>query len=249
MMMKYYGASHQGLRRKNNQDSLCIMENAHHALLAVVCDGIGGGNAGDVASKMAVDHMKEAFLSCKELKNDQDVKRWLEKVIQEANDMVFTQSTRDEKLKGMGTTIVGVLTQEDNTYIFNAGDSRTYGLYKDDFLCLTEDHSYVADLLKRGEVSEEEAAKHPNRNVLINALGIWNSMRIDINKIKNDWCALLVCSDGLHGYVPEHNIQYVLQSNRNVKDKVDALIKLSLDAGGYDNVSVIVIEKEDGGNE
>ena len=141
------------------------------------------------------------------------------------------------------------MTQEDNTYIFNAGDSRTYGLYQDDFLCLTEDHSYVADLLKRGEVSEEEAAKHPNRNVLINALGIWNSMRIDINKIKNDWCALLVCSDGLHGYVPEHNIQYVLQSNRNVKDKVDALIKLSLDAGGYDNVSVIVIEKEDGGNE
>lgn len=242
-MMKYYGASHQGLRRKSNQDSFCIMENSHHALLAIVCDGIGGGNAGDIASKMAVDHIKESFISCKEFEHDLEVKKWLMQVIQEANDEVFAQSTRNESMKGMGTTIVGVLIQGDNTYIFNAGDSRTYGLYQDDFLCLTEDHSYVADLLKRGEVSEEEAAKHPNRNMLTNALGIWNSMRIDINKIKNDYRSLLICSDGLHGYVPEANILYVLKSTRCVKDKVDALIQLSLDAGGYDNVSAIIIEK------
>lgn len=242
-MMKYYGASHQGLRRKSNQDSFCIMENSHHALLAIVCDGIGGGNAGDIASKMAVDHVKESFISCKEFEHDLEVKKWLMQVIQEANDEVFAQSTRNESMKGMGTTIVGVLIQGDNTYIFNAGDSRTYGLYQDDFLCLTEDHSYVADLLKRGEVSEEQAAKHPNRNMLTNALGIWNSMRIDINKVKNDYRSLLICSDGLHGYVPEANILYVLKSTRSVKEKVDALIQLSLDAGGYDNVSAIVIEK------
>lgn len=247
--MKYYGASHQGLRRKSNQDSFCIMENSHHALLAIVCDGIGGGNAGDIASKMAVDHVKESFIRCKEFGNDLEVKNWLMQVIQEANDEVFAQSTRNEDMRGMGTTIVGVLIQGENTYIFNAGDSRTYGLYEDDFLCLTEDHSYVADLLKRGEVSEEEAAKHPNRNMLTNALGIWNSMRIDINKIKNDYLSLLVCSDGLHGYVPEANILYVLRSKHSVKDKVDTLVQLSLDAGGFDNVSVIVIEKGEDAHE
>lgn len=247
--MKYYGASHQGLRRKSNQDSFCIMENSHHALLAIVCDGIGGGNAGDIASKMAVDHVKESFISCKEFGNDLEVKKWLMQVIQEANDEVFAQSTRNEHMRGMGTTIVGVLIQGENTYIFNAGDSRTYGLYEDDFLCLTEDHSYVADLLKRGEVSEEQAAKHPNRNMLTNALGIWNSMRIDINKIKNDYLSLLVCSDGLHGYVPEANILYVLRSKHSVKDKVDTLVQLSLDAGGFDNVSVIVIEKGEDAHE
>lgn len=243
--MKYYGATHQGLRRKNNQDSFCIMENSHHALLAVVCDGIGGGNAGDIASKMTVDHIKESFLRCGTFENDQEVKKWLSTVIQEANDQVFTQSTRNESMKGMGTTVVGVLIQSDQTYSFNAGDSRTYGLYEDDFLCLTEDHSYIADLLKRGEVTQEQAATHPNRNMLTNALGIWNSMRIDINKIKNDYHALLICSDGLHGYVAEADIQYVLKAHHSVKDKVDALIQMSLDAGGYDNVSVIIIEKED----
>ena len=243
--MKYYGASHQGLRRKNNQDSFCIMENSHHALLAVVCDGIGGGNAGDIASKMAVDHVLESFLSCETFENDQAAKKWLSTIIQEANDKVFTQSTRNEAMKGMGTTIVGVLIQDENTYIFNAGDSRTYGLYEDDFLCLTEDHSYIADLLRRGEVTQEQAARHPNRNMLTNALGIWDTMRIDVNKIKNDYQSLLICSDGLHGYVSEADILYVLKSTRSVKDKVDALIQMSLDAGGYDNVSVIVIEKGD----
>lgn len=219
------------------------MENGHHAILAVVCDGIGGAKAGDVASAMAVDHVKERFIQAKQFENDQEVKKWLTMVIQEANDLVFGQSTKKEEYHGMGTTIVGVLIQDEQTYIFNAGDSRTYGLYADDFLCLTEDHSYVADLLKRGEVTEEEAQHHPNRNVLINALGIWNNIRIDINKIKSDYLSLLICSDGLHGYVEELAIIEELKSEKTTKEKVEDLIQLSLDAGGYDNVTAILLEK------
>lgn len=244
MSVKYYGATHVGLKRVQNQDSILCIENENHALLGVVCDGIGGGNAGDVASSMAIAHMKDSFLHMKHCDNDFEVKRWLQKTIQEANDLVFTQSTRKIEQKGMGTTLVGVLKCGDTTYIFNVGDSRTYGLYDDDFLCLTEDHSYVADLLKRGEVSEEEAAVHPNRNVLINAIGIWNNIRIDINKIKNDYKVLLICSDGLHGYVREKIIQQELESEHSVEDKVNALIDKALQAGGYDNVSVIIIEKD-----
>lgn len=244
MNIKYYGATHVGLKRKQNQDSILYIKNEKHALLAVVCDGIGGGNAGDIASKIAIAHMKDSFMNMQQCDNDKDVKRWLQKAIQEANDLIFMQATKNTEQKGMGTTLVGVLLCEDNTYVFNVGDSRTYGLYEDDFLCLTEDHSYVADLLKRGEVSEAEAAVHPNRNVLINALGIWNTIRIDINKIKNDYKALLICSDGLHGYVSEQDIQQELLSNHLVEAKVMALIDKSLDAGGYDNVSVIIIEKD-----
>lgn len=249
MSIKYYGATHVGLKRKQNQDSILYIENEKHALLAVVCDGIGGGNAGDVASKMAIAHMKDSFMNMQQCENDKDVKRWLQKAIQEANDLIFMQATKRIEQKGMGTTLVGVLLCEETTYIFNVGDSRTYGLYEDDFLCLTEDHSYVADLLKRGEVSEAEAAIHPNRNVLINALGIWNTIRIDINKIKNDYKTLLICSDGLHGYVREEDIQQVLQSDQLIEDKVTTLIDKSLHAGGYDNVSVIIIEKDGGAYE
>lgn len=246
--MKYCGKSHTGLKRKNNQDSFCLIENASHALLALVCDGIGGGNAGDIASRMAVTHMKERFLQADICgKSDVEVKKWLLKVIKEANDLIFTQASANERQQGMGTTMVGVICCAQAAYVFNAGDSRTYGLYRDDFLCLTEDHSYVADLLKRGEVSEEEAKTHPNRNMLTNAVGIWDSVRVDVNKIKNDYRALLVCSDGLHGYVSEALIRHVLESELGTEVKVDLLIQAALDAGGYDNVSVLVVEQEEGG--
>ena len=243
--LQYYGESHVGLRRKNNQDSFCILENGHHAILAVVCDGIGGGNAGDIASHMCVEHMKERFITAEAFENDQVVKKWLHEVVQEANDLVFTSSANHIEYKGMGTTVVGVLQVIDRTYIFNAGDSRTYGLYQDDFICLTEDHSYVADLLKRGEVSEEEASHHPNRNMLTNALGIWNTMRLDIHKIKEDYQSLLICSDGLHGYVEETRIQEVLKRKEGVQQNVHQLIQMSLDAGGFDNVTVIVLKRGD----
>ena len=113
-----------------------------------------------------------------------------------------------------------------------------------DFLALTEDHSYIADMLKRGELSEEEAAIHPNRNMHTNALGIWDSVRFDINKIKNDYKALLICSDGLHGYVSETIIREILESTRSVEDKVRLLIDKALLAGGYDNVSVSIVEQD-----
>lgn len=244
--MYYYGRSHVGLRRKENQDCFCIVENEEHAILGVVCDGIGGGNAGDVASHLAIEHMEKAFFQAKlQGKSDLDVKHWLHDVIQEANDLIFTQALKNHAQKGMGTTMVGVCILDHASYIFNVGDSRTYGLYADDFICLTEDHTYVADLLKRGEVSEEEAMIHPNRNVLINALGIWNYVRIDINKINNDYQSLLICSDGLHGYVPEHVMLATLNDQKhNVETKVNTLIEVALQVGGYDNVSVILIEKE-----
>lgn len=241
--LNYSGKTHVGLRRKDNQDSYLI-EEKDGILFAVVCDGIGGGNAGDVASKMAVHHLRDCFFKMQEYDSDSKVKHWLETTIQEANDLIFMQSTRKKEQKGMGTTLVGILQYKQATYIFNVGDSRTYGLYEKDFLCLTEDHSYVASLLKRGEVSIEEAMHHPNRNVLTNALGIWDSVKVDINKIKDDYKVLLICSDGLHGYVSETLIQRVLSNQQYTpEEKVDALIQHSLDAGGYDNVSVIVIEK------
>ncbi|MEG0527013.1 Stp1/IreP family PP2C-type Ser/Thr phosphatase [Amedibacillus sp. YH-ame10] len=244
MNLNCYGKSHVGLKRSENQDSFLLIEKEHQTL-AIVCDGIGGGNAGDVASRMATAHLKDRFEKTEVVESDIEVKHWLEKVIQEANDLIFTQSTKKIEQKGMGTTLVGVLVCEQATYIFNVGDSRTYGLYEDDFLCLTEDHTYVAGLLKRGEVSEEEAMKHPNRNVLTNALGIWDNVQIDINKIQNDYQSLLVCSDGLHGYVSEDTIRFILDSkNHSTQEKVEVLVQDALDAGGYDNITVIILEKD-----
>lgn len=244
--MKYFGASDVGLLRKQNQDCYAIAQNEHGDMLAIVCDGIGGGLAGDVASKMGCNHIRDRFLNNATFQDDQDVKRWLKTTIQEANDLIFMQASKSLAQKGMGTTCVGMVYALSSTYIFNVGDSRIYGVYGNDFVCLSEDHSFVQDLLKAGEISEEEAKNHPNRNMLTNALGIWDNVKIDINKIKNDYQYLLICSDGLHGYVAEHLIYDSLVANKDIRDKTFELIELSKHAGGFDNVSVIVLEKEAG---
>ncbi len=247
--MKSYGKSHIGLRRKNNQDSICLAENKG-ALIAFVCDGIGGGKAGDIASQLAVSSMKEQFLNSNiENMCEEEVKNWIFTAIQKANDDVHEKAQTNEVYKGMGTTIVGILHCQNVTYVFNVGDSRAYAIYKDEFSCLTQDHSYVADLVKRGELTAEEARSHPNRNVLTNALGIWETLKIDVNKIKEEYQSILICSDGLHGYVDEKFIHHILESNSSVEKKVDLLIQSALDAGGFDNVSVIVLEKENCDNE
>ena len=146
----------------------------------------------------------------------------------------------------MGTTCVGVLRSNERTFVFNVGDSRVYALYQDSFLAMTEDHSYIADLLKSGSITLEEAKVHPARNMLTNALGVWDHVKIDINKIREDYQALIICSDGLHGYVSEETIRMVLDSDRDAKAKAELLINLANDMGGYDNVTVILIQNEAG---
>lgn len=243
--MKFYGASDVGLKRTNNQDSYALVENANACILAVICDGIGGGKAGDVASQIACDHLKNQFMTAASFTSDLQAKHWLQKVICEANDLIFMQSMKSLSQKGMGTTCVGVLVTPHGSYIFNVGDSRIYGMYEE-FVCLTIDHSFVSDLVKKGEITQEEALHHPNRNMLTNALGIWDKVKIDINKIKPDYRKLLLCSDGLHAYVEEAEILKVINGEGEARAKVYELIEKANEAGGFDNVSVILLEKEEG---
>ena len=227
-----------------------LADDGKQAILAIVCDGIGGGKAGDVASKLACEYMRTKFQEANlHMRSKTYINQWLTEAIQGANEVILTQAKRCESQHGMGTTMVGILRVDAQTYVFNVGDSRTYGIYDDEMITLTEDHSYVADLLKHGEISYEQAKHHPRRNVITNALGIWSTFRIDINKIKENYTSLLICSDGLHGYVNEAFIQDVLVSKKSCEEKVTLLIDASLQAGGLDNVSVIVIDKEKGDNE
>ena len=243
--MKHYGMSHCGFVRESNQDSYALCENKGN-ILAVVCDGIGGGNGGDVASKLASSFMQGKFLMDDFTnKSDYEVKAWILKAMKEVNDYIFTKSIADPKLYGMGTTVVGVLILKQGTYMFNAGDSRCYGIYQDDMICLSEDHTYLADLLKAGLISMEEAQNHPQKHVLTNAVGIWNEFKLDINKIKDGYDALLLCSDGLHGYVSEELMKTIIQDDLETEAKVKLLMAQSLNVGGYDNITILLVEGGD----
>ena len=245
MRMRSYCLTDQGLVRQSNQDSILLTHNQNGDLLGAVCDGIGGGVAGDVASGLAAATLKEAFQNAPHFENDQSAKQWLNEEISKANEAIFIQASQSIHQKGMGTTLVGVLITDQDAYNFNIGDSRTYGLYGKEFVLLTEDHNLVGDLVKSGEISEAEAMHHPQRNLLTNALGIWDRVKIDINKIKRDFDCLLICSDGLHGYVSNEKIYRVLTEPIDIKEKAQKLVDLSKAAGGNDNVSVILIENGD----
>lgn len=244
--MKYYGLSDIGLVREMNQDSFFYDVNKNDEFLAIVCDGIGGGKAGDIASKIAVDVISSSFMNRDLIISDKQNQDWILKVVEDANNAIYENSLTSRSRHGMGTTLVGILKTHDNTYVFHLGDSRLYGVYEDEFICLTEDHNLAADLIKSGEMKEEEALAHPRAKALTNALGIWSKYHVDINKIKGGYTSLMLCSDGLYGYVSENTILHVLNQKDETKNKVKRLIELGNQNGGFDNITVIILE-EDGG--
>ena len=244
--MKYYGLSDIGLIRDTNQDSFFCAHNENGEYFAVVCDGIGGGKAGDVASKIAVDVLKSEFLNRTCELDDCKNSEWIKQIVHKANEAIYTDSLTSKKKHGMGTTLVGVLITPEKTYVFHLGDSRMYGVYDTEFVCLTEDHNLAADLIRSNEMSEDEALHHPNAKALTNALGIWNKYRVDINIVKEDYDALLLCSDGLYGYVNEDIILNIIHSETKIEEKVHALIQVSNATGGFDNITAVLIERKGG---
>ena len=241
--MKIAGFSDKGLVRANNEDSYGYKLREDGILLAVVCDGIGGSNAGDVASKCAVDTILKDFDLAPYFETPREASEWIKNEIDHCNDVIYKLASSNRDYYGMGTTLVGVLMNEKMTLIINVGDSRVYGLF-DRMVCLTQDHNLFQELLHAGQLTSEEIKKQPSKHVLTNALGVYDKAKVDIGLANNDYDCLLLCSDGLHGYVDEEIIRNVLIQNKSVEEKAALLIQASVIAGGYDNASVIVIEKE-----
>lgn len=244
--MKVFAKSDIGLTRQVNEDSFCVLQNNHDDWMAVVCDGIGGAAAGEVASQIAIDTLREAFLKAPEFLKDSQVNEWIQEQLHQANDAIYQQSMIASEQKGMGTTCVGCIISKRRTYIFNVGDSRIYALYDDGLIQMSEDHSVIAQMIKEGKITPEQAKNHVKRNTLTNALGIWHVFRIDINKIQSNYKALLLCSDGLHGYVEEAEILKVIESSvYQIDEKVNDLIARANQVGGYDNCTIILMENEE----
>ena len=243
--MKVFANTNVGLVRKLNEDDYCIAHNQNDEWMAIVCDGIGGAKAGEVASHTAVMTMYEAFMKNPNFKKDRQVDNWIRETLNQANDFIYAKSLKNPSERGMGTTAVGVICAKIGTFIFNVGDSRVYVDYDNELIQMSEDHSVIAQLLKEGKISIEEAKTHPQKNTLTNALGIWHVFRIDINKIDTNYKYILVCSDGLHGYVEKNVIQDIIHDDKlSLKEKSETLVARANQSGGYDNCTVILMENE-----
>ena len=230
-MAKIFQATHVGKVRNNNEDSLTVIEPETF----VVADGMGGAQAGEVASQMLVEVVKIVLANVP--------RPWDEKILARAilvaNEKILETARKNDELKGMGTTATILSLDGLNAYFAHVGDSRLYLLRGDDFKQITEDHSYVDTLVKRGELTAEQARVHPMKNVLLQAVGVVEDVFVDAaNFSVEHGDKFLLCTDGLTNMVEDADIAKILQ---NAANPADELIDAALTAGGKDNVTVIVV--------
>lgn len=229
-----------GQRRSVNEDAAGYFYNQHHVPLVMVCDGIGGHNAGDVASAMALARIGKAW-SEDASQEIEAIYQWLVKTIQEANDAIFQRSNQFEDLKGMGTTLVLATIIEGQLLIANVGDSRAYLMRQYQIKQLTEDQSLVNALVRSGEISPEEAKTHPSRHVVTQSLGVTLNVEIDFVRMplkEND--ILLLCSDGLSDMLDADGIRDILVNYSTVEQQAEKMIQAANDAGGRDNITIAI---------
>ncbi|AND85093.1 Stp1/IreP family PP2C-type Ser/Thr phosphatase [Clostridium tyrobutyricum] len=230
-----------GKVRKLNEDCVGFYE-GNDFKVYVIADGMGGHNAGEVASKIAVDTTISYMKSIKISDNMQDD---LIKAINIANEKIFKLSKSREDLSGMGTTITACLVKDDHMITGNVGDSGCYIIKKDGISKITKDHSLVQQLIDEGSITEEEAAVHPNKNIITRALGTNASVEVDTFNVNlKDVDRVLICTDGLSNEVSVNEMYEIIMKNSNNKDACKQLIDLSKLRGGRDNISVIVFEGE-----
>ena len=242
--MRYYGLSDTGKSRGSNQDAFVMLSKSQKDFLAVVCDGVGGANHGEVASATAIRVMKENYEESSPFLDLEDARAWLFTSVVAANDTVFKKAQKNTEYKGMGTTLVACLVCEFGVLVANVGDSRAYTLNEaKTFKMLTKDHTFVANLIQSGEISVQESLIHPQRHVITNAVGIWKKIEVDIYEVTKEITTIVLCSDGLHGYVGEDKVATVVKNEKMlVKTKVERLIQFADAVGGLDNVTVVIVE-------
>lgn len=241
MDVLFSGKTDIGKERKRNEDHIGHAK-TQNGLLYVVCDGMGGHSAGDIASKTAVDTIIQTFSNT----SGKDIPDLIYHAFQTANDAIIALSAENADLAGMGTTVVVLVIKDGLAFYGNLGDSRLYLFKKQTLKKLTTDHSFVQALLDKGIIDEFEAEIHPRRNEITKALGIDEIIEPDISregfKLYNS-DILMLCSDGLFGMLSQKFMANILGSNAlTLSQKCEELVKSANDSGGTDNISVQLIE-------
>ena len=246
MSMQYFGMTDIGAVRKQNQDFYLFTRSDEAGwLLLLLCDGMGGAQAGDIASELAARVFSEYFsASIGNTYHDMDsVCACLRDALESANKAVYDMSRADYSCRGMGTTLVGIYVWGDLCVLINVGDSRGYLLHGDSLIQVTRDHSYVQNLVDIGAISSEEARSHVNRNVITRAIGTKPEVEADLftpRFLSGD--RLLLCSDGLTDMLEDREILPLLKTG-NTKDAAEALVSASLQKRATDNITVVVLER------
>lgn len=230
--------------RQTNEDSYLCLQKDDNNFLAFVCDGMGGHLGGSFASQSTIDVLNDAY-SLLDIANEKlDIGVWLFETLQKANTLIYQKSIENDSLRGMGTTVTGIIMFNGTIYYAHVGDSRIYVYSKNDLQQITTDHTYVNSLLLNGLITYKQALKHPKRHILTNSLGIKKDASIDIGKITlNENENILICTDGLYNMLDNKKITKILSQQVSTDKHADDLVFKALEAGGTDNISLILLER------
>ena len=221
--MEYYALTDIGKIREKNQDQAATAINLKDQVLGVVCDGMGGHKAGEIASHVVEEHVLTCFKANPPFLDDEEVTNWLMDTVLEAHQIVKRMANMQEDTKGMGTTVAIAVVDGDDAFFCHVGDSRIYVYDDQEIIQMTRDHTLVNELIQRGAITEEEGKNHRQKNKL-------NGKNI------------LICSDGLFNSLEDEEILNIVKKNMNVKDKVHLLIEQANEHGGHDNIAAVLIE-------
>lgn len=245
--MQTYYLTDAGKVREHNEDSVIIVKNNNKEYLLAVADGMGGHQDGETASSITIEYLRNAFLEYESIGDKANAVNFMREKVKKINEMIFDYANNHEESKGMGTTLVISILTDDYLVFGNIGDSSGYVLKDDKLFKVTKDHTLVNLLLNTGELTEEEAKKHPKKNVLMRALGANDPIEIDIFDVETEIQAIMLCSDGLTNMLDEEQITKVLTTKElTIEEKILRLIKKSNNRGGSDNISIAYLLKESG---
>lgn len=234
--------SNVGKQRKSNQDYADYFKSDYNQYLFVLCDGVGGHQAGDVASELTTKYLGKLFKQLNKELTREDASLWIGEAIEEVNTYLFEESLKSRELEGMGTTLVLSLITKDFVLIAHVGDSRAYVFNQGQLIQKTEDHSLVNELVRSGEITEEQGNLHPQRNVVTQSIGVTSDVRYELAELPLDEVdSLMLCSDGLTNMVSHEDLVDFFQKAEDVEQLADSLIIAANDAGGRDNITIIIM--------
>ena len=242
-MIKAYAKSDKGNVRETNEEYFYISNSLDEVQLYILADGMGGYNGGEIASQLAIQTAKNYIENnFKDIEKDRDsIIQLLGSSMEYANMVVYEKAKENPELQGMGTTLEICLIYNNKAYIGHVGDSRIYRVRKQFIRKLTQDHSYVQKLVKEGTITKEQAEHHPQKNMLMKALGCNAFVEPDVmvkGFLKDD--ILIMCSDGLSNMVDQQTIYEM--ASKNIEQATKDLVQLAKDRGGYDNITVVIIK-------